>query len=63
MKVDFLVALDSEATNRNEVDRGLIPGLVHPWRREWLSLPGFLPGEFYGQSEPGEGTIQGVPKN
>ena len=19
------------------------------WRREWLSIPGFLPGEFHGQ--------------
>ena len=20
-----------------------------PWRREWLPIPGFLPGEFHGQ--------------
>ena len=24
-------------------------GLEDPWRREWLSTPVFLPGEFHGQ--------------
>ena len=24
-----------------------------PWRREWLSTPVYLPGEFHGQRSPG----------
>ena len=28
------------------------PGF-HPWRREWLSTPVFLPGEFHGQKSLG----------
>ena len=27
---------------------GSVPGLG-PWRREWLPIPVFLPGEFHGQ--------------
>ena len=32
-------------------DTGLIPwdGKI-PWRRKWLPIPGFLPGEFHGHS-------------
>ena len=35
-------------------DPGLIPVLGRsPWRREWLSTPVFLPGEFHRQQKPG----------
>ena len=27
-------------------------GQEDPWRREWLSTPVFLPGEFHGQRSP-----------
>ena len=34
----------------NAGDPGSIPGLGRsPWRREWLLIPVFLPGEFHGQ--------------
>ena len=35
----------------NARDQRSIPGLGKiPWRREWLPTPGFLPGEFHGES-------------
>ena len=38
----------------NAGDAGLIVDWEVPWRREWLSTPVFLPGEFHGQrEEPG----------
>ena len=27
-------------------------GQEDPWRREWLSTPVFLPGDFHGQRSP-----------
>ena len=34
----------------NVGDLGSIPGLERsPWRREWLPIPVFLPGESHGQ--------------
>ena len=34
----------------NVGDLGSIPGLERsPWRREWLPIPVFWPGEFHGQ--------------
>jgi len=50
VNVDFPGGSDSKGSTCNEVDPGLIPGSGRsPWRREWLSTPGFLPGEFHGQ--------------
>ena len=34
----------------------------HPWRREWLTTPVFLPGEFHGQRKPSGLIVHGVAK-
>ena len=34
----------------------------NPWRREWLPIPVFLPGEFHGQRRLA-GYIHGVAKS
>ena len=41
---------DSKESACNAGDLGLIPGLGRShWRREWLLIPVFLPGEFHRQ--------------
>ena len=41
---------DGKEPAYNVGDLGSIPGSGRfPWRREWLSTPVFLPGEFHGQ--------------
>ena len=47
---DFLCVSDSKESACNVGGLALIPGSRKiPWRREWLSTPVFLPGEFHGQ--------------
>ena len=41
-------------------------GQEDPWRREWLSTPVFLPGEFHGQrsqTDRGWASVHGVTKS
>jgi len=46
----------------NSGDSGLIPVLGRfPWKREWLSIPIFLSGEFRGQRSLA--TVHGVTKH
>ena len=40
---------DSKEPACNVGDRVQFLGQEDPWRREWLTTPVFLPGEFYGQ--------------
>ena len=48
----------------NTRDPGLIPGLVKiPWRREWQSTPGFLPGESHGQRSLADYIVHGVTES
>ena len=43
---------DGKETACSAGDLGLIPGSGRfPWRKEWLSTPLFLPGEFQGQRQ------------
>ena len=42
----------SKESTCNMGDLGSVPGLG-PWRREWLPIPVFLPGEFHGQRSLG----------
>ena len=34
-----------------------------PWRREWLPIAVFLPGEFHGQKSLAGYTVHGVAKS
>ena len=38
-------------------------GLEDPWQWEWLPMPVFLPGEFYGQRTLGGAIVLRVPKS
>ena len=45
---------DRKVSACNAGDLGSVPGLGRfPWRREWLPIPVFLPGEFNGQRSLG----------
>ena len=49
--VAFSIVSHGKKSACNAGDPGSISGLRRsPWRREWLSTPVFLPGEFHGQS-------------
>ena len=37
--------------------------LEDPWQREWLPMPVFLPGEFYGQGTLGGAIVLRVTKS
>ena len=46
----FAGASDGKESACNAGNLGSIPGLGRaPWRREWLPIPGFLPGESHRQ--------------
>ena len=48
----------------NGGDLGSMPGLRKiPWRKEWLSTPVFLPGEFHGQKRLGDGSLCGCEES
>ena len=48
--LSFPGSSDGKESACNAGDPGSIPGLGRsPWRREWLPIPVFLPGEFHGQ--------------
>ena len=50
VKWGFPGGSDVKESTCNAGDLGSIPGLGRsPWRREWLLIPVFLPGEFHGQ--------------
>ena len=48
--ISFPGGSDDKESACNAGDLGLTPGLGRvPWRREWLPIPVFLPGESHGQ--------------
>ena len=58
-----LVVKNQAAIAGDVRDAGLIPGLgTIPWRREWLDIPVFLPGESNGQRS-WRATVHGVAKS
>ena len=51
--IGFPGGSDGKESACNAGDLGLIPGLGRSrWRREWLPIPVFLPGEFHRQRRP-----------
>ena len=59
---------DDKETACNAGDLGSMPGFHAwvgkiPWRREWLPIPVFLSGEFYGQRSLAGATVHGVTES
>ena len=48
-EAEFTIKYDSSILQRRP---GFDPWVRKIWRREWQSIPVFLPGEFHGQSSP-----------
>ena len=61
--IDFPGGSGGKESAYNAGDLGSIPWLGRsPWRREWLPIPVFLPGEFRGQRSP-VGTVHRIAKS
>ena len=62
----FLGGSDDKESACNAGDLGSIPGSGStrkiPWRKEWLPIPVFLPGEFHGQRNLAGYTVQGLQR-
>ena len=53
VKVGFPGGSDGKESACEAGDPGSIPGTKIPWRREWLPIPVFVPGEFPRTEKPG----------